>query len=666
MTAPASSPFAEFDDLPTVREWAPLSRARLRAVLAGIVREGCAPRRRMTLTEWSDAERYLPSSSSSEPGQFRSSRLPYLRAIMDALTNPRVRKVVVAKGAQVGATTVGENWIGYTMAHDPAAVLSIWPTEKMLRKWSLTRLDPMIEQTQALRRLFERTGLRDSGDSIAHKDFPGGSLNLLTAKSTADLRSSSAPRLHLEEVDEFDVEIGDQGDPIEIARARARTFWDSKEYVVCTPTIAGRSRIWRELEDSCWNEWWMPCPHCKEMQVLRWRDGHANGDDDVSGDYRFLWEKDSLGAPIPGTTTYTCVANGCEVEERSKPWMLERGEWIARSPEHRTIGFHLPSMVSPLISWDIVASDFYRARKDPAKMRVVVNTHFGLPYRDQGESISAHWLQQRAVPYGATVPDGVRFVTVAGDMQGDSAHLAWVGWGAGEQAWVLRWRRIHLEDDITTWPQLMRVLGEHLLQPLLDRNGKEFYPVAGVMDGRFHTLHVQRFLANFRLRNGQRVIGIQGVDGRSRPILESSPIQTRRRSAARKPLRSAAVDIVKDLMATRLRIGEPGPQYINHPTDPTEVDPIWYDGVTAEELKSVYSEGRWKRMWRKKAADLMNEPWDLLCYNYIAFHSLGTRVQADLDALAREGAGATVAPAANTPVTPRARSRPRVVSQGVY
>lgn len=633
-----------------------------RADVANSAAQIFSPRSLLSLSDWSDAHRRLPKANSAEPGPFRTSRLPYLKAIMDALSNNRVRKVVVCKGSQVGASTVGENWLGYSMHHDPAAMLALWPTEKLLRRWSLTRLDPLIEETPVIRALFDRTGMRDSSDSIAHKEVPGMTFDALTAKSTADMRSISAPRLIIEEVDEIDAEIGEQGDPIELMRRALRTFWDSKEYLVSTPVTEGRSRIWKELADSTWFEWHMPCPHCSTPQVLRWRDGHTDSDD-ASGVYRFSWDKDAAGYPIPGTVWYTCVAHGCVIEESWKVWMLARGTWVARNPEHRTQGFHIPAFISPLISWDTIAEDFYKARKDKAKMQVVVNTHFGLPYRDKGESLSPHRLMARAHPYEAEVPDGVKLITVACDVQGagDGAiHIGWVGWGAGLEGWVLRWEIVSMDSLVRqTWPGLFRAVAEMISAPMFDRLRRERFPAAGVIDGRFQSVEVRKWTNKFRLPNGRRILAIAGVQGRSRPILEDeTQRQSRRRTAAKKPLRSVAVDIVKDLMAARLRIEVPGPGYLHHPDT---INPSWYDGLTAEETHSEYRNGQWYRKWDKKAPDLMNEPWDLLVYNYVALHSLGTKVQQELEAMVVEEVAKVMKASGKAKLR-----QPRVVSKGVY
>ena len=56
----------------------------------------------MTISEWADAKRRLSSEASAEPGPWRTSRVPYLREPMDAISNPSVERVVCMWGSQLG------------------------------------------------------------------------------------------------------------------------------------------------------------------------------------------------------------------------------------------------------------------------------------------------------------------------------------------------------------------------------------------------------------------------------------------------------------------------------------------------------------------------------------------------------------------------------------
>jgi len=84
------------------------------------------PPPQLTVAEWADCHRLLGSRASAEPGPWRTGRTPYLKDVMDALSAVHpAQRVVFMKGAQVGATEIGNNWLGYIMHHVPAPVLAV-------------------------------------------------------------------------------------------------------------------------------------------------------------------------------------------------------------------------------------------------------------------------------------------------------------------------------------------------------------------------------------------------------------------------------------------------------------------------------------------------------------------------------------------------------------
>ena len=91
---------------------------------------GLRPDPLLTVSEWADRYRMLSQTASAEPGRWRTERTPYLREIMDSLSpTSGVEKVVFMKGAQVGGTEAGNNWIGYVIDQAQSAL----PTKHILR-----------------------------------------------------------------------------------------------------------------------------------------------------------------------------------------------------------------------------------------------------------------------------------------------------------------------------------------------------------------------------------------------------------------------------------------------------------------------------------------------------------------------------------------------------
>ena len=87
--------------------------------------QGLRPESRFTVSEWADQYRLLSQRASAEAGRWRTARTPYLREIMDALSSSSpYERVVFMKGAQIGGTECGNNWLGYIIHHAPGPVMS--------------------------------------------------------------------------------------------------------------------------------------------------------------------------------------------------------------------------------------------------------------------------------------------------------------------------------------------------------------------------------------------------------------------------------------------------------------------------------------------------------------------------------------------------------------
>jgi phage terminase large subunit GpA-like protein len=158
----------------------------------------------LMVSEWADRHRMLGSRDSAEPGPYRTARTPYLREIMDALSPSHpARRVVFMKGAQVGATTVGSNWIGYVIHHAPGPMLAVQPTTELAKRFSEQRIEPLVEETPAIRERAAPGQSRDSGNRQLSKEFPGGQLVMTGANSAVGLRSMSARLLFLDEIDAY-------------------------------------------------------------------------------------------------------------------------------------------------------------------------------------------------------------------------------------------------------------------------------------------------------------------------------------------------------------------------------------------------------------------------------------------------------------------------------
>ena len=456
-------------------------------------RDGLTPDPLLTVSEWSDRHRVLSSKASAEPGRWRTSRTPYLKDIMDCLspTSP-VERVVFMKAAQLGATEMGSNWIGYVIHHAPGPMMAVWPTVEMAKRNSKQRIDPLIEESAALAELIAPARSRDSGNTILAKEFRGGVLVMTGANSAVGLRSMPVRYLFLDEVDGYPLDVEGEGDAISLAEARTRTFARRKIFIVSTPTISGASAIEREYEASDQRRYFVPCPHCKHPQWLRFE--------------QLRWDKGQ-----PETAAYVCESCGTAIAEHHKTWMLERGEWRAMG-EGKTAGFHLSSLYSP-VGWrawrDIAAAWEAAVNKESgsaAAIKTFKNTELGETWVEEGEAPDWQRLLERREDYRiGNVPSGGLLLTAGADVQKDRIEVSVWAFGRGKESWLIE-HRVLMGDTArdTVWKALAAMLAEQWTHAC----GAQMPLARLALDTGFATQEAYAFV---RACHDPRVMAVKGV-----------------------------------------------------------------------------------------------------------------------------------------------------------
>src|SRR5580658_1053070 len=419
-------------------------------IYAASAAAGARPDPLLTISQWADKYRTLSQRASAEPGQWRTERTPYLKEIMDCLSpSSPIERVVFMKAGQIGGTECGNNWIGYVIHQAPGPMMAIQPTVEMAKRNSKQRIDPLIEESDVLRVLVSDPRSRDSGNTMLSKEFPGGVLVMTGANSAVGLRSMAARYLFLDEIDGYPGDVEGEGDPVNLATARTRTFARRKIFMCSTPKITGTSRIEAAFEDSDQRYFWLPCPFCHEFQILqfpqlRWPSGH------------------------PEKAVYICEHCGHEIRNHQKQWMLPRGQWQPSVVgDGKTAGFHLSSLYSPVgwFSWEEAAKMFVDAQKNPALLQVFVNTVLGQTWALQGEAPEWQRLYDRREDYRiGTVPRGGLFLTAGADVQKDRIEVEVVAWGRGKESWSVTYEVLEGQTaEGAVWQKLTRLLDTHFL-----------------------------------------------------------------------------------------------------------------------------------------------------------------------------------------------------------
>jgi len=559
----------------------------------------------VTVSEWADANRMLPQKTSSEPGRWRTERTPYLKEIMDELSHmSKTKEVVFQKGAQVGGTEAGNNWLGYIVDYMPSTAMVVWPALPDVKKNSKLRIDPLFEHTPKLADKVAHGKNKDKKNTALFKDFDGGALILTGANSASGLRSVPAKFLMLDEIDGYPDDVEGEGDPISLVEARTRTFSRRKVFKISTPTIKGKSKIEKAFLKSDQRYFHVPCPHCEKKQKLNFKSLEYDTIPGSSGD-------------IVNYAAYFCEHCGEEIKESNKTWMLSNGEWVKENPISVIAGFHLSGLYSPLgwFSWKEVAQLWVDAQGNFELLMAFHNTVLGEAYEDHGEKPEHDKLYQRREQYDiGTVPSGVIFLTCAVDVQKDRLEAEVIGWGRHRERWSIDHKVLPGDvQDQETWDDLERYIGTTFSHA----NGYEV-PIKMVgIDSGYETSRVYSFCRKF---SPKRVIPLKGEMALTQLVGIPKAIDVKENGKSiRRGLRlwKVGTNLLKSELYGDLKKSEPDdifdgypPGFIHFPQYEME----YFLQLTAEE-RSVKkdSKGYTKIIWEKKRE--RNEILDLHVYN---------------------------------------------------
>jgi len=473
----------------------------------GALADALAPDPELLVSDWADQNRKLSTKASGEAGEWVTTRTPYLREIMNAMSpsHPATDGCFM-KGTQIGGSEALYNAIGYMVDKVPCPIMLVMPTVDGAKTISKQRLQPMFDATSILSEKIGEKKSRAGGNTLLDKDFAGGILKLTGANSGPGLRNMPIRVLFMDEVDAYPDDVDGEGDPCVLAEKRTDQFGArAKRFTCSSPKIKGTSRIDARYRRGTRGKYYVPCPHCSHEQVLRWDQmrwemeqkrelicaecstvtelhdqapqacGHCNAA--VTPEHIHAQPTDDVAA-----AWYECEACQARIDEHYKMQMLERGRWVHEQPGigevledsdtsahaiwawvsgkirrylpryRRPLSWHLPALYSPLgwFSWARAVKQRIDADKGGVNengeslLQVFYNTVLGEPFEIAGEQPQEALLKLRADPYElGQVPAGGLLLTSFVDVQGDRLECKVKAYGRGRESWLIDYQRIY-------------------------------------------------------------------------------------------------------------------------------------------------------------------------------------------------------------------------------
>lgn len=576
------------------------------------------PPEQLTVTEWADKYRRLSPENSAEAGQWRTSRTPYLKEIMDAFTDPHVHRIAVAASSQVGKTEMEMNMIGYMVDIDPGPAMFVMPTVDNGKDMSKRRMAPMIRDTKPLKQKVATSKSRDSDNTLMKKVYPGGMLTITGSNSAASLASVPCRYVFGDERDRWAKDAGGEGDPWGLVEARTITFYNYKMVEVSTPTIKGHSAIEKSFELGTQEYWCVECPHCHEYNFIDFDHIHYSAHKMGEGRMKhFIVDSVEYACPVCG-----CISSENQIRKQPK-------KWIAKNPEAYENGirsFWINAFSSPWMPWARIVLRFLEAQGDPQKMKTVYNTLLGRLWDEQNVILDEDDLMKRREEYDAELPEGVLCLTCGVDTQDDRLEYEVVGYGMDKQNWGIEKGYIFgkpSDDDV--WERLDGVIGRRWKY----KNGKGLRISLTFVDSGGH--YTQEVYENCRKRKMKKVFAIKGKGGEDIPYVgPPSKVKIVKKGVVvgTTLLYTLGVDAGKEKIMSGLALENEERHRFHFPADEDRgYDANFFNGLLSETMEFVTTAkgGKWK--WVKLPGHNRNEALDCRNYANAAYKALNPNLE---------------------------------------
>ncbi len=414
--------------------------------------------RRMTPDEWAITNRVYPKTAAI-PGPRDPSLTPYIIPIERAIAARTHRRVVAVFGTQMSKTELSMDVLGHRLDTAPTPMAFIAPSKQILDDEFEPRIEALIKQSDSLRR---KAGRKKR--TKAKKLIAGVTLRLVHGGSATALAAQSLGLVVSDEVDKMLANVKGQGDVIGLADRRGDAYADFVHFATSSPSRGLsdivfdegselhfwadqdpkeiHSTIWRMWQSGTRYHWAVPCPHCSEYFIPRFRN--------------LKWEKplDADGKELPSTpilakNTAHMVCEFCadpivyeDLEEMNAravfvapgQAVMNDGTVNGEEPEAWTLSFWVSGLCSPFVPWGQRAAEYVEAARSGVtdNVQAVVNGMGELFSPGDGDAPEWQELRQLARPYvTGDIPEWVRILTLTCDVQKDRLVYVIRGWGEG-------------------------------------------------------------------------------------------------------------------------------------------------------------------------------------------------------------------------------------------
>lgn len=317
-------------------------------LLRDILKDAWTPADRREPWRWcEDHIKSIPYSPL--PGPFRSENSPWIREVMEAIVDPKIRLVSIIAAVQSSKTTSPELTLCYIIANLPGPCLWLDQTDEDAKDESESRLQKLFESCEPVKKLFPKNKNKQRNCTIHFSN--GMTLWLLGAYNKTNLQRRSIRWLFGDETWRWPV-----GHMAE-AEARTTAFGWLGKCVFMSQGGEENDDTHRKFETTDMREWHYKCPKCGKYIPYKWENIEWDDDcKDENGEYDFSKINHSTALKCPECGEYF------EDSDRMRRILNKDGKFIALNPNasKENVGFHWNALAS--MSWGKLAELYLRAK----------------------------------------------------------------------------------------------------------------------------------------------------------------------------------------------------------------------------------------------------------------------------------------------------------------
>jgi phage terminase large subunit GpA-like protein len=474
----------------------------------------------LSTKEYAETNIWLSSDESANPGKMSFDLTPHMIYPMECMDNPDIHIIIGIKSAQIAWTRTTLTYQQRIIAEDPQNMIMVFPSVKQSQKFAREKQKPAIRSSAKLRELI--------GDpdrcSFQFYKYPGGWLSFVTARSTSDLKSSSAPIVIIEEPDELLFDVGDQGDPLELAAQRMKTFPNRLLIYAGTPTIEGKSRVMDAYKLSNMMEYRVQCRSCGKhqafnfayLQYYSYADGHVHKE---------------YGRFDPATAHYLCKFCGTAHDDSDRHRMIDnalnygRHGWFPNRPEElEKYGFAFNELMSKFaasthfeLAKTKIKAGLALEKGDETLMKSYMNNQCGLPFASKLVGVDIEDFRSRKLDYPeGYVNYGGLVLTAAIDVQHNRFAISVRAHGRNNCSWLVLWIEVFgnvADPDDQVWVKLTELVTTKYPHMRQGPNGENYFlPVSriGIDCSDGNTSEVVYAWVHAMCASGYEVMAIKG------------------------------------------------------------------------------------------------------------------------------------------------------------